>query len=176
MCKLITSNGCLQRPMCQCASNVVSACCIVSSHFWRSARLVHSDLDAIKETDRHECVYVHSKCDYTTRVLASQRRCALSLVPQKRGDGETGMRTEPGNIHGKSCWLPPPCSAGTNQIAEQKYMCTWHFVHLAKNCQLENELVSVDYTLNVKNSFQMCRRGASPESPRSKFAVQWNPS
>ena len=36
-----------------------------------------------------------------------------------------------------------------NQIAEQNHVYTWNFVHSAKNCQLENELVSVDYTSKV---------------------------
>ena len=53
---------------------------------------------------------------------------------------------EPGNIRGKSCRLLLPCCGGTNQIAERNHVYTWHFVHSAKNCQHENELVSVDYT------------------------------
>ena len=86
---------------------------------------------------------------------------------------KNGGRREPGNIWGKSCRLLPPCSGSTNQIAEWNHMYTWHFVHSAKNCQLKNELVSVDYTpwRLVRNSFRMCGRGASPESSRSKFTV-----
>ena len=49
-------------------------------------------------------------------------------------------RREPGNIRGKSCRLPAPCSGGTNQIAERNQVHTWHFVHSAKNCQLEMNL------------------------------------
>ena len=45
-------------------------------------------------------------------------------------------------------------------------------LHSAKSCQLENELLNIDYNSKVgENSFQMCGRGASPESPRSKFTV-----
>ena len=49
---------------------------------------------------------------------------------------KNGGRREPGNIHGKNCRLPPPCSCGTNQIAEQNNVYRWHFVYSAKNCQL----------------------------------------
>ena len=46
------------------------------------------------------------------------------------------------------------------------------FCPLSKNCQLKNELVSVENTSKVgEKQFRMCGRGASPESPRSKFAV-----
>ena len=40
------------------------------------------------------------------------------LSPQKQG------RREPGNIRGESCRLPPPCSGGTNQIAERNHVYT----------------------------------------------------
>ena len=36
---------------------------------------------------------------------------------------KNGGRREPGNIHG-SCRLPPPCSGGTNQIAERNHVYT----------------------------------------------------
>ena len=35
---------------------------------------------------------------------------------------KNGGRREPGNIWGKSCPFPPPCSGGTNQIAEQNHV------------------------------------------------------
>ena len=50
-------------------------------------------------------------------IFTKMLQCCTSLVPrlspQKRGG-----RREPGNIRGKSCRLPAPCSGGTNQIAE----------------------------------------------------------
>ena len=58
-------------------------------------------------------------------------------------------KREPGNIRGNSCRLPAPCSSSTNQIAERNHRYTWHFVHSAKICQLDNELISIDYTLKV---------------------------
>ena len=64
-------------------------------------------------------------------LLASSPGCLL----------KNGGRREPGNICGRSCRLPAPCSGGTNQIAEQNHMYMWHFVHSAKICQLNNELL-----------------------------------
>ena len=63
----------------------------------------------------------------------------LSLGGGKLSSKTGGGRREPGNIRWKRCRLLAPSSGGTNQIA----------VHSAKNCQLENELISVDYTSKV---------------------------
>ena len=55
-----------------------------------------------------------------------------------------------------------------------RHVYTWHSVHSAKNYQLENEPISVDYTSKVgQKQFSNVRmgRGTSLESPKSKFAV-----
>ena len=57
---------------------------------------------------------------------------------------KNGGRREPGNIRGKSCRLPAPCSGGTNQIAERNHVYTWHFVHSAKKLSTRDELISAD--------------------------------
>ena len=81
-----------------------------------------------------------------------------------------GGKIEPGNIRGKHCLLLAPGSGITNQIAEWNHVYTWHFVHSAKSWQLKNEVQTTPQKF-VKNSFQMCGRGASSTSPRFKFTV-----
>ena len=90
----------------------------------------------------------------------------LRLSPQN--GGEESLVTSAG----KSCRLLPPCSGGTNPIAQRNQVYTQHFVHSAKNRQLENELLSVDYTLKVgeKQFSDVWKRRKSRES-RSKFAT-----
>ena len=88
----------------------------------------------------------------------------LSLIKKRR--------REPGYICRKSCRLPVPCSGGTNQIAEQKHVYTSTQQKIV-NSKMSNELISVDYTSKggEKQFFWMWGRGASPENPRTKFAV-----
>ena len=74
--------------------------------------------------------------------INTQERIALSPgSPQKWG--------EPGNICGKGCQLPPPCSGGTNQIAELNHVYMWHFVHSAKKMSTQKWTYSIGYTLKV---------------------------
>ena len=90
------------------------------------------------------------------------------LSPQKRG------RREPGNIQGKSCQLPPPWSGSTNQIAERNHVYTWHFLHSAKSFQLENELVSVDYTSKVgEKQFSDVWKGLKSRESKIKVCCSW---
>ena len=85
-----------------------------------------------------------------------------------------GEEREPGNICGKSCWLPPPCSGGTNQIVERNHVYTWHFVQSAKNCQLENELVSIDYTSKVgKKQFSDGWKSRKSRESKIKVCCNW---
>ena len=96
-----------------------------------------------------------------------------SLVPRLFPKKKRG-RKEPGNIHRKSCRLPLPCSGGTNQIAERNHMYTRHFVHSAKNCQLENELISVDYTLKVgEKQFSDVRMRRKSRESNIKVCCSW---
>ena len=79
---------------------------------------------------------------------------------------------EPGNIREEKLSTSAALVWRYNQIAERNHVYKWHFVHSAINCQLKNELVSVDYTSKIdEKQFRMCGRGTSSESPRSKFAV-----
>ena len=88
------------------------------------------------------------------------------LSPQKRG------RREPGNIPGKSCQLQSPCSGGTNQIAEQTTFTRDILSTQQKDCQLENELISVHYTQKVgeKQLSDVQKRRKSRES-EINFAI-----
>ena len=50
------------------------------------------------------------------------------LIPSSLGRRLTPLKkrgsSEPGNIHCKSCRLPPSATGGTNQIAERNHMKT----------------------------------------------------
>ena len=48
----------------------------------------------------------------------------MSLASSPGSLLKNGGRREPGNIRGKSCRLPAPCSGGTNQIAERNHVYT----------------------------------------------------
>ena len=128
---------------------------------------------------KHNCYFLYDRCtcsgcpsllSFITVVIQAHASWLLALFPSILL--KNGGRREPGNICGKRCWLPAPGSGSTTQIAEQNHKYTWHFVHSAKNCQLENQLISTDWTSKVgEKQFWMYRRDASPDSLRSKFTV-----
>ena len=92
------------------------------------------------------------------------------LSPQKRWWGGR----EPGNICGKSCQLPLPCSGGTNQIAARNHMYTRQFVHSAKNCQLENWIYKLHYTSKIgEKQFSDVRKRLKLRESKFKVCCSW---
>ena len=76
-----------------------------------------------------------------------------------------GEEREPGNIQRKSCQLPAPLLWRYQSQCRTKpcvHMAFWIF---SKKLSTQNP------QRLVRNSFRMCGRDASPESPRSKFTV-----
>ena len=94
-----------------------------------------------------------------------------AACPQALSSG-TGVRRVPGNIRGEKLSISATFLWKYQLDCRTKPHVPVTFCPLCKKCQLENELISVDYTLKVgESSFRMCGISANPDSSRSKFAV-----
>ena len=130
---------------------------------------------------KHNCYFLYDRCTCSscpsslsliTVVIQAHASWLLASFPGILL--KNWGRREPGNICGKTCWLPAPGSGSTTQIAERNHKYTWHFVfvHSAKYCELENQLISTDWTSKVgEKQFSNVWKDASPDSLRSKFTV-----
>ena len=132
---------------------------------------------------KHNCYFLYDRCtcsgcpsllSFITVVIQAHASWLLALFPGILL--KNGGRREPGNICGKRCWLPAPGSGSTTQIAEQNHKYTWHFVHSAKNCQLENQLISTDWTSKVgEKQFSNVWKGCKSRQSKIKIHCSWLP-
>ena len=88
---------------------------------------------------KHNCYFLYDRCtcsgcpsslSFITVVIQAHASWLLASFPGILL--KNWGRREPGNICGKTCWLPAPGSGSTTQIAERNHKYTWHFVHSAK--------------------------------------------